>query len=333
MIGKDGQGRGPESIREMVIAFQKARVILTAYELGIFTALGVEKKKSEEMARLCGADPRAMDRLMNALCATGLIAKEEGFFSNSELAAKFLDRKSLDYLEGLGHMSHMWDRWSTLTSAVKKGTSVTQEHVNSWDEEQVRSFIGAMHDRAKKQAPVLASMIDLSGAKRMLDVGGGSGAFSFAMVRAKDGLSAVIFDLPGVAPVTRGYIEREGLAGRVTVVEGDYDSDELGTGFDLALLSAIVHSNSIEQNRALVARCARALVQGGRIIIQDFIMDESRTRPPQGAFFALNMLVGTRYGDTFTENEIRAWLSDAGFGDIILKETPFGTGLMIAVKQ
>lgn len=333
MNDKNTSAPGPESIREMVIGFQKARVILTAYELGVFSALGGENKTSEDTARLCGADPRAMDRLMNALCAAGLLEKNAGLFSNSALASKFLDRKSPDYLEGLGHMSHMWDRWSTLTAAVKKGTSVTQEHVNRWDEGQIRSFIGAMHDRAKRQAPALAVMIDLSGARRLLDVGGGSGAFTYAMVRAKEGLSAVIFDLPGVAPVTRGYIAREGLGDRVTVAEGDYDSDELGAGFDLVLLSAIVHSNSLEQNRELVARCARALVPGGRIIIQDFIMDETRTRPPHGTFFSLNMLVGTRYGDTFTENEVRSWLEGAGFGNISVRETPFGTGLVIAEKK
>ena len=325
--------QGPEAIRDMVIAFQKARVVLTAYELGIFSAIGPAGKSSEATALVCGTDPRATDRLMNALCASGLLEKTGGLFKNSALAAKFLDSRSPDYLEGLGHMSHMWDRWSTLTSAVRRGGSVTEEHVNRWDEEQVRAFIGAMHDRAKRQAPALAAMVDLSGVKRLLDVGGGSGAFTFAMARAKEDLSAVIFDLPGVVPVTREYIAREGLEDRVSVVSGDYDSDELGEGFDMALLSAIVHSNSPGQNEDLIGRCARALNPGGRIVIQDFIMDETRTRPPHGTFFALNMLVGTRWGDTFTEGEIRSWLEKSGLSDITLHETPFGTGLMSGVKK
>ncbi len=325
--------QGPEAIREMVIAFQKARVILTAYELGIFSTLGPGGKSSEDAALVCGTDPRATDRLMNALCAAGLLEKTGGVFRNSALAAKFLDSRSGDYLEGLGHMSHMWNRWSTLTSAIRRGGSVTEEHVNRWDEEQVRSFIGAMHDRAKRQAPILASMIDLAGVKRFLDVGGGSGAFTFAVARAKEDLTAVIFDLPGVVPVTREYIAREGIEDRVIAVSGDYDADDLGDGFDMVLLSAIVHSNSPVQNEGLIGRCYRALNPGGKIVIQDFIMDETRTSPPHGTFFALNMLVGTRWGDTFTEVEIRSWLVKSGFDDITLRGTPFGTGLISGVKK
>jgi len=327
------QQQGPEQIREMIAGFQRARVILSAYELGIFSILGGEGMKAEDVARLCGTDPRATDRLMNALCAAGLLEKSGDYFSNAPLSAKFLDRKSPDYLEGLAHMSHLWESWSTLTEAVRKGSSVRGEHVNSWTEEQVRSFIGAMNDRAKRQAPALAAMIDLTGVRRLLDVGGGSGAFSIAMARANPDLHAVILDLPDVTPITREYIAREGLSGRVTTADGDYDRDEFGTGFDMALLSAVIHSNSIEQNRALMARCARALVPGGRIVVQDFIMDESRTRPAHGAFFALNMLVNTRFGDTFTAGEVRSWLEDAGFGDIAFSETPFGTGLVTAAKK
>ncbi len=332
MSGKDTAPRGPEDIREMVIAFQRARVILTAYDLGIFSALGSRGGDAADVARQCGTDQRATDRLMNALCAAGLLTKDGRTFHNTDLARTFLDRESPEYLQGLGHLSHLWDRWSTLTEAVRRGSSVTGEHVQKWTGEQVRSFIGAMNDRAAKQAPALATIIDLTGVRRLLDVGGGSAAFSIALARVKEDLEAVIFDLPEVVPLTREYIARAGMENRISAVEGDYDIDELGAGFDMAFLSAVIHSNSPEQNRALIARCARALNPGGRIVLQDFIMDESRTRPPHGAFFALNMLVGTRYGDTFTESEVRGWFTEAGFQNITLRETPFGTGLLTGIK-
>jgi ubiquinone/menaquinone biosynthesis C-methylase UbiE len=167
---------------------------------------------------------------------------------------------------------------------------------------------------------------------RVLDVGGGSGAFAVAFVRAVRGLTATVFDLPEVLPLTERYVSAEGLLERVALVAGDYTADELPAGYDLVFLSAIIHSNSAEENRALLRKCARSLTPRGALVVQDFIMDESRTDPPAGAFFALNMLVGTAAGDTYRESEIRHWMQEAGLTDIVKIETPFGTAQVRATK-
>ena len=90
-------------------------------------------------------------------------------------------------------------------------------------------------------------------------------------------------------------------------------------------LSAIIHSNSPDQNRTLLRKCALALNPNGTLVVQDFVMNENRTDPPAGAFFSLNMLVGTAAGDTYTESEIRDWMKEAGLSDINRVETPFGS--------
>ncbi|MDP3789539.1 MAG: methyltransferase, partial [Candidatus Omnitrophota bacterium] len=116
-------------------------------------------------------------------------------------------------------------------------------------------------------------------------------------------------------------------------IAGDYNNDDFGKGYDLVFLSAVIHKNSPEQNRALIRNSACALRGNGRIVIQDFIMGEDRTRPQWGAFFALNMLVATESGDTYTESEVRAWLKEAGFTGIVRKDTKFGTALIIGKKR
>jgi predicted O-methyltransferase YrrM len=167
---------------------------------------------------------------------------------------------------------------------------------------------------------------------RVLDVGGGSGAYAMEFARAKPGLRAVVFDLPNVLRLTAGYLKRAGLADRVALVAGDYDRDDLGSGFDLAFLSAIIHSNSPDGNRALIQRGVAALNPTGHLVIQDFIVDEARTGPPFGVLFALNMLVGTAAGDTYTESEAMQWMAEAGLARVVRMDTAFGTSLLIGRK-
>ena len=323
-----------ESIRERIYEFQRIRAILTGYELGIFTAVGDGGKSSREIASTLRTDPRATDRLMNALCAIGFLRKGSGTFRNTPEGLRYLVEGSPEYMAGLRHSVHLWDTWSTLTEAVRKGTSVARRSgsVNDRGEEWLAAFIDAMHYRASRQAPELVGGIDLEGVKSVLDLGGGSGAFAMAFAAARSSLSAVVFDLPNVIPLTRTYIDRAGLSGRVRTVAGDYMTDDLGKGFDIVFLSAIIHSNSPEENRRLILKCAAALSHGGRVIVQDHIMDEDRVSPPGGAIFALNMLVGTTAGDTFTEAEVGGWMTDAGLSGITRKETPFGYSQMSGKK-
>ena len=217
-------------------------------------------------------------------------------------------------------------------ASVTKGTAACPPDGGMKDDEWREGFIAAMHYRAKWQASAVVELIDTTNVKRMLDVGGGSGAYSTAFARMREGLTAVVFDLPDIVPLARGYIEEEGLAGKVTAVPGDYTKDVLGAGFDLVFLSAVVHSNSADTNRALLRKCSDALAPGGQVVVQDFVMDEERRGPPQAAIFALNMLVNTRAGDTYTESEIRTWMMEAGLSGVERKDTPFGTSLIAGRK-
>jgi SAM-dependent methyltransferase len=139
----------------------------------------------------------------------------------------------------------------------------------------------------------------------------------------------VVFDLPNVVSITRRYIDAAGLSARVSTTVGDYLADPMPAGFDLVFLSAVVHSNNAAQNASLIASCARALNPGGTVAVVDWVMSPDRVSPAAGAMFALNMLVGTDEGDTYTEDEIRGWLADAGLTRVERRATPFGTDIML----
>lgn len=323
--------QNPQELRELVTAFQKSRIFLTAFELKIFTVIGENMKNSKQISREINADERATDRLLNALCAIGLLRKTEGKFTNTDLGKQFLIEGKDKFMSGFMHTADMFLSWSTMTQAVKNGTSITikkRKKPKDWAE----NFIAAMHHRAKTQAPELASLLDLQDVKTVLDIGGGSGIFSMEMIRKNDHIRATIFDLPDVTPITLRYIEQAGLSEKMSTLSGNYINAIFENRYDLILLSAIVHINSYQQNEDLVKSCADALQPGGQLVIQDFVMDDNRITPERGAIFALNMLVGTESGDTYTQNEITEWMQNAGLVIITRQDTSYGSSIMTGYK-
>ena len=318
---------------EMANAFRISRIILTGYELKIFDLLN-EKRTSVEVSVKLGTEARATDRFLNALVAIGLIDKSNNLFSNTSFSSRFLVRESPAFLGGMAHLLNIWKTWSTLTECVRTGKSVVLENSienrgNEWRE----AFIAAMHARAPQQVKDVASLLDLSKTTHILDVGGGSGAFSFEFIRRNNNIKAVVFDLPSIVPITRGYVDREGFSGSVTTMAGDYLKADFGTGYDLIFLSAIIHINSPDENNSLIRRCSAALDKGGQLVILDHIMNDDRTKPEVGAVFALNMLVGTEKGDTYTESEIKSWMVNAGLKEVKRVDSGQGNSLMICTKD
>ncbi|MFH0823151.1 MAG: methyltransferase, partial [Pseudomonadota bacterium] len=211
------------------------------------------------------------------------------------------------------HRVRMWNTWSNLTEIVRTGVNPAAGTLRSRPLEDLEAFIGAMQVIGRDVAVKIAGLIDLSPFRRLLDVGGGSGVYTAAFLGAAPHLTAAVFDLPEVVDITRKWLSAAGLLDRVEIVPGDFHVDDLPGGYDLVLLSAIIHSNSPEGNRDLYAKAFRSLNPGGTILIRDYVMDETRTIPPEGAVFAVNMLTATRGGNSYSFGEIRDDLEAAGF--------------------
>ena len=323
----------PGEFLEMVNAFRISRIILTAHELNIFTLLKDGPLNSQAVARMVGASERATDRLMNALVPIGLLKKSGSYFSNTDFSTRFLIQGQPGFMGGLTHLVKLWKTWSTLTDAVKAGTSVSmQEPMSGREEAWIESFIAAMHSRAIQQAKEIAAVLDLSQVRTTLDIGGGSGAFTFEFIRENPEIRGTIFDLPNVISLTKQYIANEGFERSVKTISGDYLKDKFGYDFDLVFVSAVIHINSPDENRLLINKCTEALNPGGQLVVLDHIMNEDRTDPAVGAIFAINMLVGTEKGDTYTEKEIKSWMQEARLKYIRRKDTPQGSTMMIGVK-
>jgi SAM-dependent methyltransferase len=320
------------TIREFAASFQKSRILLSGFELDIFTNIGESGSTNYQIANHLHLNEHACERLLNALVSLGFLTKQNHLFFNTSDSFAYLSKKSSDYSAGLMHLSHLWNTWSNLTKVVKTGKSAHPSEINERGEEWLFPFINAMHDRAKKQAPQQLTNIDLSGIKSVLDIGGGSGAYSMEFVSKKPEIQATIFDLPKVIPLTKKFLDKEDFSNKIKTHAGDYTTDDLPKGFDLVFLSAIIHSNSLKTNQDLIGKCFNSLNKNGKIVIQDWIMNNDRTQPISGAIFAVNMLVGTEAGDCFTEQEVTEMLNETGFNNISRIEFETGLSQMIAQK-
>ncbi len=309
-----------ETITAEAFNFMKSRVIFTAAELDLFTKLDENPVAAGELAASQGLDARALTRTLDYLVTLELLVKDGGVYRVTETGAFLSSRHPETILPMIRHLVGLWKGWSYLTETVKEGSTRTREKTATGEEDRV-AFIGAMHVIGRELSVEIADGYDLSRFTRLLDVGGASGTYTTAFLRKNPAMKAIIFDLEPVIPHARERMEAEDLLDRVTFAAGDFYKDELPRGSDLALLSAIIHQNSTEQNIELYRKVFKALEPGGAILIRDHIMDESRTKPPAGALFALNMLINTTGGDTYTFQEVKSSLEQAGFTRVELVRT------------
>jgi len=211
------------------------------------------------------------------------------------------------------HMAHMWERWSALTEAVQGRSVSGKPAASSRKADEQQAFVEAMHLIAAPQASRIVAAVEPGSSRILLDVGGASGTYTLAFLQAVPQMKATLFDRPEVIEMARRRLSEAGSLARVTLVAGDFFRDELPGGHDLAFVSAIIHQNSPQQNLDLFSKVFHSLNPGGRIVIRDHVMSPDRTRPRDGAIFAVNMLVGTTGGNTYTYEEIKNGLTQAGF--------------------
>ncbi|MGD9212151.1 MAG: methyltransferase [Desulfobacteraceae bacterium] len=323
----------PDKLNQLIRGFMESRIILTAIELDLFSAIGTGATASDVAQRI-GAHPRATEKLMNALIAIEILEKKSDVFYNGPLSAKFLTAGAqFDSRMASMHIVGLWHSWSTLTDCVKKGTSINLEKKKERDEHATKAFIAAMHKNSAFRANQVIKQINLDSVTRILDLGGGSGAYTMAFIKEKPTIKATIFDTPQVVPLAKDYIAKAGLSENMEFIVGDMIADSIGSGYDLVWISAICHMWGPEENLKLLKKVNQALNPGGRVVIQDFILNDTGTAPRIGAVFALNMLVNTKAGSSYSKNEYIDWLTSAGFNKTENIVLPGPTDLIIATKS
>jgi precorrin-6B methylase 2 len=303
-----------DEILDLARGFQPVCVLAAAADLDLFAAFGTAHLTAAAIAGRLQCNKRGITILLDALVALQMLNKQSTRYSVPASIAKILTYDGANsVLAMVQHQANCLRRWDQLAKVIKTGRPAQRIPSVRGEQGDTASFIGAMHAINVQAAAMVVRDIQPLPFNRLLDVGGASGTWTIAFLHANLSGSATIFDLPLVIPLAEKRLTEGGLRPRVNLVKGNFYTDQLPKGCDLAWVSAIVHQNSRHQNRMLFRKVYRALDNGGRIAIRDILMEESRTAPVSGALFAVNMLVGTEGGGTFTFEELRNDLKAAGF--------------------
>lgn len=303
-----------ERLLELARSYQPAAVLAAAADLDLFSALAGKPLTAKALSHKTRSDLRGLTILLDALTALHLLAKRGGCYSLVPGVEAFLTADGLRSVLAMAqHQANCLRRWTQLARVIRTGRPAKRVSSVRGEAGDREAFIGAMHDVSAPAADQVIQAIQPLQFHHLLDVGGASGTWTMAFLRACPSATATLFDLPEVIPLARRRLAQARMARRVTLVDGDFMTDTLPPGADLAWVSAIVHQNSRAQNRRLFAKVRKALTPAGRVVIRDILMDSTRTRPVTGALFAVNMLVATEGGGTFTFDELRQDLETARF--------------------
>jgi hypothetical protein len=301
-------------ILEMMGGFRLACVIGAAAELDIWGRLGDKSLSAEALAKLLDCDLRGITMLLDAVAALGLLEKDEGCYRVAGEIRKLLtDGSPQTVLPMVRHMMNILRNWLQLAWVAKSGIPGPRQASIRGFEADRAAFIAAMHSASRPFADDLVAQLGPLRFRHLLDVGGASGTWTLAFLRVVPGAKATIFDLPDAIHQAEERLKNSEFAARVALVSGDFYKDNLPAGSDFAWVSAIAHQHSRGDNRDLFMKVFKALEPHGQIAVRDIVMEPCRTRPRDGALFAINMLVNTESGGTFTFEEFAEDLKAAGF--------------------
>ncbi len=323
----------PEEILKLSGGYWETCTLHAGVKLDVFTIIGKDHLKGENVADKIKGDKRGVKMLLNALSAMDLLVKKEDVYSNTPLSLTFLSKDSSRYMGHIIlHHHNLVESWSRLDIAVRSGRSVRHRATHT-DKEERKNFLMGMFNLAMNLAPVLVPKVDISGRRHLLDLGGGPGTYAIYFCMNNPRLKATVYDLPTTRPFAEKTIAKFKLQDRIDFKDVNYLEEDIEGIYDVVWLSQILHGEGPEECRKIIGKAVSSLEPGGMILIHDFILNDSMDGPLFPALFSLNMLLGTPSGQSYSERQIRDMLSNAGVREIrrIFFESPNDSGIITGI--
>ena len=322
----------PEQINELSRNFWNSAVLRAGIKLGVFSLLDNQALSSAQVAEHLQANPRFVEAFLEACVALALLEKTGDAYTNAASATAFLIPDKPDYVGNLVlHITNYWHTWGNLDTLIREGrTELPFENGFTDTATYWQDYMEGQHNRATAgQGQNLAKSVDLTGRRKMLDLGGGAASYSLALCAANPQLTSYVVDAKEPLAIAKPLVAEQNLQDRIILIEGDMNTIALDTNYEVVLISGVVLIKSEEECRHIFRRAYDALVPGGLIIVQDFMrVDHSEKRRFLDTMMDMYVVVGfdpgagDRYGDDYA-----SWLTDTGF--INSKQIPLPTQLAI----
>src|SRR6188474_505948 len=328
----------PERLQQLGFAYAPPLIISAAVNNKVFDALDDGAKTLEQLQKETGASPRGLRAIMDALVGMELLKKDrQSRYSLTPESQAFLVSEKPGTLAGFfgSILPVLVSRWLRLTDIMRDGrppVAVNQETEGTeFFSQLVETIIPMSYPGAQK----LADHLKVATAKeqvRVIDLAAGSGIWGIAVAQKSPQVRVTAVDWAGMIPTTKRITQKFGARDRFDFIEGDLSEANFGSGYDVATLGHILHSEGEERSRQLLKKTFRALKSGGTIAIAEWLVDDDRTKPLASLMFSVQMLVNTEKGDTFSFNQIKNWLEDAGFTRVRKLKAPGPSPLILATK-
>jgi hypothetical protein len=328
----------PERIMQMAWGYVPPLVLEAAIRHRVFDVLSSGPKNIWEVEKATGASTRGLSAIMNALVGLNFLSKDEqGRYALTPESDAFLVSTKPSFQGGfIKHCSeHLIPRWLHLNDVVATGNPVSAVNDEQAGGEFFHNFVLDIFPMSYPAAQALAAEMNFGSAGEpvnVLDLAAGSGVWGIAVAQSSPRVQVTAVDWPEVIDVTKKTSAQFGFANRFSFIEGDLLQVPFGSGYSLATLGHILHSEGEARSRQLLAKTFQSLASGGTIAIQEFLVNKERTGPINGLFFAINMLVNTTNGNTWSFEEIGAWLEEAGFTNPRTLASPGPSPLILATK-
>ncbi len=328
----------PERIMQMAWGYAPPLILEAAIKHRVFDALDSGPKDIWQVEKATGASVRGLTAIMNALVGLNFLAiDEEGRYALTPESSAFLVSTKPGFMGGLiRHTSeHLVPRWLHLNKVVATGQPVAAVNQEKSGGEFFHDFVTDIFPMSYPAAQYMANEMSFGASGepvRVLDLAAGSGVWGIAQAQASPRVRVTAVDWPEVIPVTQKTVARFGLADRFSFVEGDLHDADFGSGYQLATLGHILHSEGEALSRRLLGKTFESLASGGTIAVAEFLVNQERTGPMTGLLFAVNMLVNTENGTTWSVEEISAWLEEAGFANPRTIPSPGHSPLILATR-
>ncbi len=326
-----------ERIMQFAWGYAPTLIIQSAVQHRVFDLLDESPKTVDELAQATATSKRGLTAILNALVGLQLLARSGDRYSLMPESATFLVSTKPGYHGAFfGHtLDQILPRWQQLPEVVRTGKPARAVNDQRQGAEFFAGFVEALFPMAYPAARALGEHLGISkagGPVQVLDLAAGSGVWGIALAQQSPNVRVSALDWPAVLETTKRVAARHGVADRLTTIAGDLLDANFGSGYQIAILGHILHSEGEKRSRQLLRKTFDALAPGGTIVIAEFVPNDDRTGPPNALIFAVNMLVNTDQGDTFTFREISHWLSETGFVQPRQLEAPSPSPLILATK-
>lgn len=315
---KQSLPRPPLELLDLATGYQRSKTLFALVEFALPTLLARGSLPLEEIARLLRIHPLAADRFLNACAALGLLDRVNGEFRNTALSERFLVQGKPTYLgdQFLKYDRTSYPSWTNLTHRLREWRPGATDDEIPQKADQDQASMSAQHNLSLLVGHALGEAYDFSRHRKMLDLGGGTGAMSLGICSLHSGLRAIVFELPAIAEVAREFVGGSGLSDRIEVQAGNFKEDELPAGFDVALLANLLSVASEETNRELLSKLYERLPGGGTVILSGWILDDGRTSPLIPVLFCLEDINWQAPDVERSASTYERWLAAAGFVEI-----------------